>query len=258
MFAGRGRRYPRPANEAKAFGGKAAIWIVIAVMVSLLSGCMYPNQLRKENQAKAKESVLIVQNAVEQYKQKNGVLPIKNSSVETPLYEKYVLDLKKLTQGPYLGQVPGIAFENGGSFMFVLVNPETKPEVKLLDVAAFQLTEDIQKWVNDYRSAHNGALPAGEQAGTNVYRLDFDKLGKKSEQVKSVYSAQYLSFIVDKQGTVGINYAPEIAKAMERQGMKTADANADLRSLLPADSPFVPVKSFPTRFIDNEPRPVAP
>ncbi|PYI55243.1 hypothetical protein DLM86_10360 [Paenibacillus flagellatus] len=223
-----------------------------------MAGCMYPKEMRKENQITAKESILLVQNAVDQYKEKNGVLPIKNSEMSTPVYEKYVLDLKKLTQGPYLGQMPGIAFENGGSSMFVLVHAETKPEVKLLDVAAYQKTGDIQKWVDEYKSSRGGDIPKGEPAGTNVYRLDFAKLGKKLEQQESPYSRQYLGFLVDRNGTVAIDYAPEIMQAMERKGMKSADAQTDLRELLVESAPYVPVKSFPYYWIDNEPKATAP
>ncbi len=42
-----------------------------------ISGCMYPNELRKENQLASGEYVLVVQNAIDQYKAKTGVLPIK-------------------------------------------------------------------------------------------------------------------------------------------------------------------------------------
>src|SRR5690606_33042748 len=104
---------------------KAALFLLISAVLVLLSGCMYPKQMRKENQASVAESVIVVQHAVDLYKERNGTLPIKNSTEETPIYEKYVIDLKKLTQGPYLGMIPPIAFENGGSFLFVLVNPES-------------------------------------------------------------------------------------------------------------------------------------
>lgn len=227
--------------------------MTITVLVALLTGCMYPKQMRKENQATAVESVLLVQNAVDRYKEKNGILPIKNSEMNTPVYEKYVIDMKKLTQG-YLGQMPGIAFENGGSALFVLVNPEQKPEVKLLDLTVTQQAGDIQRWVDEYMRSNNGAIPKGEAAGEDVYRLDFAKLGKKLIQAQSSYSRTYLSYLVSANGTVAIDYAPEIMQAMERKGMKTAEAKLDLRTVLVAESPYVPVKSFPYYWIGNEPK----
>ncbi|GAA3405228.1 hypothetical protein ACFFNY_28610 [Paenibacillus hodogayensis] len=241
----------------QAFAARLAGMIVSVMLLPLLAGCLYPKEMRKENQASVMESLLLVQHAVDLYKEKNGVLPIKNFEVDTPIYEQYVLDMKKLSQGPYLGQVPGIAFENGGKFLFVLVHAEQKPEVKLLDIAAFQKTGDLQRAVDDYKKAKNGEIPKGEEAGRNVFRLDFAKLGKKTEQVQSLYSRQYLTFLIDGSGTVGIDYAPEVMQAMERKGMKSADGKTDLRELLVADAPYVPVKSFPYYWLNNEPKPSA-
>lgn len=234
--------------------GRLAGLVALTMLLLLTAGCMYPKDMRKENQATVTESLLLVQNAVNQYKEKNGVLPIKNSVPDTPLYEKYVIDLKKLIQGPYLGQIPSIAFENGGAYLFVLVNPEQKPEVKLIDVVAYQKTGDLQKRVDTYKAANNGAVPAGEEAGKDVFRLDFNKLGVKAEQVQSVFSRQYSSFVIDKQGTVAVDYASDIMQVMERKGMKSADAKTDLREVLVAESPFVPAKSLPYYWINNEPQ----
>lgn len=244
---GRGRRPAGRVRLARA--------VAVLLLLPLLAGCMYPQEMRKENQVTARESILLVQNAVDLFKEQNGgVLPIKNSDVNTPIYEKYILDLKRLTQGPYLGQVPAIAFEKGGTFLFALVNPEQKPEVKLLDLTAYQKTGDIQNAVDDFLKK-GGAVPKGEPAGRGVYWLDFAKLGRKTEQVRSVYSGQYLSYLVNDSGTVGIDYATEIMAAMERKGMKTADADIDLRAVLVEDAPYVPAKSFPYHWIDNEPKP---
>jgi hypothetical protein len=82
---------------------RAAFLLLSAVLLALLSGCLYPEQRRSENRAAVAESVLVVQNAIEQYKQKTGVLPIKNSEPDTPIYEKYVIDMKRLTQGSLFG-----------------------------------------------------------------------------------------------------------------------------------------------------------
>jgi hypothetical protein len=234
-----------------------AFLLLSAVLLALLSGCLYPEQRRSENRAAVAESVLVVQNAIEQYKQKTGVLPIKNSEPDTPIYEKYVIDMKRLTQGPYLGKVPAIAFENGGKYLFVLINPETKPEVRLLDIAAYQLAAEVQREADAFKSA-KGKLPLGEPAGTNVYRLDFSQMGKPVRQVQSPFSQQFLGFLIDGNGTVGIDYAPEIAKAMQAKGIASAEPGVDLRTYLVESSPFVPVRSFAYKWVDQEPRPAAP
>lgn len=263
MFAlrtrdGKGTAFALLGRAGKGWGRRSTSrWaglIAVAALLPLLSGCMYPKEMRKENQVTAKESVLVVQNAVDQYKEKTGVLPIKNSELDTPIYEKYVLDMKKLTSGPYLGQVPATAFEKGGSYLFVLVNPEQKPIVKLMDLVAYQKAGDVQKWVDEYGKANGGALPLGESAGTDVFRLDFAKLGKKTEQVQSMYSRQYLGFLIDRSGKVGIDYAPEIMQAIERKSWKDSGGRTDLRTLLVEDAPFVPVKSFPYYWKDGEPK----
>lgn len=236
---------------------RAAALVALAALLPAITGCLYPQEKRKENQAAASESILVVQHAVDLFKERNGILPIKNSESDTPIYEKYVIDLRRLTQGPYLGQVPGIAFEQGGSSLFVLVDPERKPLVKLLDLTVHQKAGDVQRAVDDYRRANNGAIPSGESVGPDVYRLDFAKLGKKNVQVESVYSRSYTTYLVSAGGTVGIDYAPDIMKAMERGGMKSAEDGFDLRELLVAASPYVPVKSFPYYWTDNEPKPSA-
>lgn len=258
---GRGEDEGRRSRETAAKGTKlrasAFALALFLLLLPVLSGCMYPKELRKENQASIAESLLVVQHAVERYKEQTGVLPIKNSDQTTPLYEKYVLDMKKMMQGGYIGQVPGIAFEMGGSAMFVLVNPESQPEVKLLDLTRHQQAGDVERWVEEYRRANGGAIPSGEAAGPDVFRLDFDKLGKKPVQVESVYSRAYTTFLVGADGTVGIDYAADVMKAMEKRGMQSAESGSDLRALLVAESPYVPVKSFPYYWIDNEPKPSA-
>jgi hypothetical protein len=227
--------------------------LALIALVALLSGCLYPQEMRKENQFTASESLLIVQNAIDKYKEATGVLPIKNSEMDTPIYEKYVIDMKKLTNG-YLGQVPGVGYESGGTALFVLINVEQKPEVKLLDITVQQQAADIQRAVTDYVRANKGVVPKGEPVGEDVYRLDFSKLGKKAVQAKSTYSRTYLSYLVSVNGTVAIDYAADIMQAMERKGMKSADPQLDLRTLLAADSPYVPAKSLPYYWAGGEPK----
>jgi hypothetical protein len=250
-------------SPAARLAARLAGAIAAAALLVLASGCLYPREMRQENRMAVADSILVVQNAVDQYKAKTGVLPIRNADVDTPIFEKYAIDLKKLTEGPYLGQIPGVAFEKGGSFRFLLIDAETDPKVKLLDLVAYQTTGEVQKAVDDYRKANGGAVPKGEPVGPGVYRLDFAKLNKKPEQIKSVFSGQYAGFLIDDAGTVAIDYALDIMQALKRRGIVAENgagslppdlADADLRKILVEDAPFVPVKSFPYRWIEGEPK----
>lgn len=225
------------------FGRRQRFALIPAVLL-LLSGCMYPNELRQENQVALKENVLIVQNAIDQYRTKTGVLPIKNSTMETPLYEKYPVDFKKLLDGKYISRIPPTAYENGGTAIFVLVHPDEKAEVKLMDLTPYLQANSVQHAVDAYQAAHSGEIPKGEAVAPRFYRLDFAKMNMPVEQVKSLYSLQLLGFLVHDSGEVLIDYAPEIARFIARKGI-TPDPGQDLRALLLEESLFVPVKSRP-------------
>ncbi|SDC40108.1 hypothetical protein SAMN02799630_00439 [Paenibacillus sp. UNCCL117] len=230
--------------------------VVLLGLVGLLSGCMYPNELRKENQLASGEYVVLVQNAVDQFKTKTGVLPIKNSEEATPLYEKYPIDFKKL-QGRFLSAVPANAFESGGTAIYVLVDVETKPTVKMLDLTSFQQALDLQQAVNEYRSKH-AALPAGERVAQGFYTIDFAKLNRKPADARSVYTPQVrLPFLLHDSGTVTIDYAPEIMRLIDRKQLQSKlTAEQDLRALLVEESYFVPARSFAYRWAGGLPEPI--
>ncbi|WP_235941363.1 DUF3939 domain-containing protein [Paenibacillus puerhi] len=226
------------------------------VLLCLLAGCMYPNELRKENQLASGEYVMVVQNAIDQYKSKTGVLPIKNSEESTPLYEKYPIDFKKL-QGKYLSAVPANAFESGGTATYVLVDVETKPTVKMLDLTSFQQTLDIQQAVNAYMSKHS-SLPIGEPVAQGFHTIDFVKLNRKPADVRSVYTPQVrLPFLLHDSGTVTIDYSPEIMRLIDRKQLQSKlTAGQDLRALLVEESYFVPARSFGYRWNNGQPEPI--
>lgn len=230
-----------------------ALVAALAALALLLSGCAYPKEQRAEQKVALREHLLIVQNAVDQYKQKTGVLPIRTTTMDTPVYEKYPLDFRRLKEQGYLSSIPVSAFENGGSVIYVLVTPEERPTVRVMDLLSYQKTNDLQQTIDAFRRANSGALPAGEQVGDAFYRIDYDRLGRKAEQVQSPYSPMQLGFILHRSGQVAIDYAPELAQLIARQG-STPPADADLRPLLHAETAYVPVKSFPYYWRDNEPR----
>ena len=62
-----------------------------------------------------------VQTAINQFQEDNdGILPIKNSDETTPIYQKYVIDFKRIVP-EYMAEPPSNAFESGGVFQYVIV-----------------------------------------------------------------------------------------------------------------------------------------
>jgi hypothetical protein len=229
--------------------------VLVLLTLLLLTGCMYPDEMRKESQALPGEYTAVVQQAVERYKEASGVLPIKNSNVNTPLYEKYVIDLKKLMDSGYLSRLPDDAFESGGNYYYVLVDVEDKPRVKLMDLAAKQQVGDVQRVVDSYSFNNGGALPLGEQAADSFYRISYDQLGMKPVQVRSPFSRQYLSLLLHESGRVFIDYAPDIMQAKEKANIiETPDEEKDLRTWLVDASYFVPVDSMPYYWVEGQPK----
>lgn len=230
----------------------------LLLLAVLLGGCMYPRELRKENQRASGEYVMVVQNAIDQYKSKTGVLPIKNSTETTPIYEKYPVDFRKL-QGAYLSSIPVNAFENGGTAAYVLIDVETKPTVKMMDIPSFQKTLDLQKAVDEYKIKSGGKLPLGEAISPGFYAIDYKLLNRKAEETASIYSpAIKLPFIIQDSGQVWIDYAAEIMRLIDKKQLRNQlDGEQDLRMLLVQNSYFVPARSVAYQWKDSHPVPVA-
>ncbi|UJF36196.1 DUF3939 domain-containing protein [Paenibacillus hexagrammi] len=237
------------------------ISVLFICLLVALSGCAYPSELRMENKINPAEFITVVQQAVDQFHEKTGVLPIKNSEMDTPLYEKYVIDFGKLQKGHFLSSVPANAFESGGIFIYVLIDVETKPQVKLMDLSAYQSVPDVQTKVDEYKMKHNGEAPVSISINDQFGYVDFDKMGMKSPEVKSSFDRQStITYIIHKQtGTVAIDYAPDIMKLIQGKSGTLTDylkPDQDLRKLLAAQSYFVPIKSYPYRWKDEQPIPV--
>lgn len=232
--------------------------LFVMLLVSLTSGCMYKNQIVQESPIQVKESMVLVQQAINDFHDKTGVLPIKTKPMDTPIFEKYVIDFNQLMRGGYLGNIPTTAYEKGGTFVYVFVDVETKPTVKLFDLVAVQDIGEIQQLVNVYKQAR-GELPIDIDLDNGYYSIDYQLLKTDAKQIKSRYSSQFLGLMMDEDGTVSIDYAPEIMKQMQTltaNGKKDAMNTKDLRTLLVDHSFFVPVLSVPYELKNNEPIPV--
>nr|MBO2480102.1 hypothetical protein [Bacillota bacterium] len=233
---------------------KKTVWLGLCIIgLFVLSGCLYPREMRVENQMPVAERVEWVQEAVEAYHEDTGVFPIQTKDAQTPLYEKYPLDFQKLVP-KYLPYIPGDAFEAGGKYQYVLVDPETEPKVRLLDIETAQIVADIQQAANLYWLKHH-RLPATEvRYFPQFFNVDFKLLGMKEILIQSPFTGQHLPLIMDQVGYVGVDYALDIALFLQRASPE-AWQERDLRELLVEQSLFVPVKSFPYRLVDDEPVP---
>ncbi|MFD0711147.1 hypothetical protein [Paenibacillus sp. GCM10027626] len=233
--------------------------VKIALMLSLitlfLSGCLYPKEKLAQNQKPAKDALMNVQLVVDKYQKDTGLLPIRNSEPDTPRYEKFMIDFDKLLRMNYVSEIPASAFEKGGSYYFLVINEETDPTVKLMNLAQFQKINDVQNAVAAYKNNNGGKLPAGEKYYPDFYLIDYSKLSVKEPEIQSVFSGQTLHTLLDEMGKVYIDYAIDISQMMP-SASSGYENMADLRELLVEQSDFVPVKSPGYKLINGEPQAV--
>lgn len=235
---------------------RLALLSLLVLLIMSLGGCMYPKEQQQPGSG-YRESVKRVQAAVDDYQEQKGLLPILTSDQTIPRYEKFVIDLNKLQQEGYLDEIPAAAFEKGGSAHFLVLDEETDPQVKLMDLVTVQKVNDIQRKVNLYKSAHGGKLPAGEELYPGLTSIDAKRAGTGTIKLSSVYSGQPLGFLMDQGGTVYADYSADIASAIDKNGSVPA-ADRDLRLELEQASYYVPVKSLPYLWTQGRPVPQAP
>lgn len=227
-------------------------FVLFILVVFLLTGCMYPEDELTKNQVPYKDQIMSVQSAVSQFqKDSGGLLPIKTKEGTTPIYQKYPIDFEKIVPR-YMSGVPGNAFENGGIFQYVLVDVETNPTVKLLDLRITETIRDIKLRLN----ANGGYPPYKVEISKNVYSLDFTKLGYKEEPVAiSPFSGLNLPFVVDVNGEIYVDYRSDLFKIIKEKNIQTFQRN-DIRYLLVEDSMFVPAYSLPYTFDEKTKEPI--
>jgi len=230
------------------------IVVVLGLMSILLSGCLYPAEEKMKGQKPAKDSILTMQMVIEQYQKDTEVLPIRNSEADTPKYEKYLVDFDMLLFKDYISDIPATAFEKGGSYYYLIINEETKPTIKLMNLVQFQKINDIQTEMNRYRDQNGGKLPAGEVLYPGFSQIDYSKLSVKDPEIRSIFTGQTLLTMIDASGKVYIDYGIDITQALIKGEDKEVTADMDLRELLVDQSDFVPVKSPLYRLVNGEPQ----
>lgn len=220
------------------------VYIMLALLLFLTTGCLNPGSKEAQNHIAYKSDITAVQEAVDSFqKDKNGILPIKNSTEKTPIYKKYPIEFDELIPD-YMASAPVNAYEEGGIFQYVLVSAETNPTVKVIDLTFTSKVDEIQRKIEDFRYSHHFS-PMKSVVADGIYTINYKQLGyDKAPYIISPYSGKELSFVMDKNSTVYINYLPDIYDAVKKSGKSFHDGK-DLRPLLLENSYFVPVDSLP-------------
>lgn len=197
-------------NSYDGYGARLVALVLLCAVV--LSGCAYPRGQLLQNAAPPVQQIKMVQDAVDQFQEKTGVLPIMTRSADTPEFERYPVDFSKIVPA-YIPYVPGAAFEAGGNYMFVLLHAETKPEVRLIDLTVSQGVQTMQEKVSRY-FADKKEFPFGEKAGDGYYFIDFSKLRMGEQTILSHFSEQPLAYVINERGQVGVDYAMDLSMAL--------------------------------------------
>lgn len=231
---------------------KKKYMILILCCISLLSGCMYPRENMKQNAIPYEDQLQAVQKAVNTYKEQNsGLLPIKTRDMNTPIYQKYPIDFQKIAPR-YIQEAPGNAYESGGVYQYVLVDVETNPTVKLLDVRMAEQIRDVQLKLQMYRDDHQYP-PFKKVIADGVYELDFKKMGYKDvPQVTSPYSGKGLPLVINEKGEIFVDYRMDLYEMLQKNGGEMKEGE-DIRNMLFKDTPFVPAYSLPYTVKNGEP-----
>ncbi|MDQ0088128.1 hypothetical protein J2T12_001534 [Paenibacillus anaericanus] len=229
---------------------------LITIGTVYLSGCMYPKERRQEKVVTYRESVERIQRAMDQFQEEQGILPIITAGIETPRYEKYIIDLDQLNRKGYIDEIPDTAFEKGGSAYFLVINEEIDPRVKVMDLNTVQRVNDVQRLVDKYRASHGNELPAvdGKETYPGLYTVDLPQIAGKDYPLRSVFSGETLPYLMNGKGQVFVDYAVDIMQAVDKAGIKP-EGDEDLRLILVDQSYFVPVKSLSYHWVKGLPVP---
>jgi hypothetical protein len=222
-------------------------------MSVVLTGCLYPDERLEKNQVPNDHQLQSVQLAVDNYKEANrGQLPIETRNSDTPIFQKYPIDFKKLKQYGFIGSTPGNAFQEGGDYQYVIIHPDENPTVKVLDLRLTEHIRSINTQLQLYRSKHIYP-PFGEEIAYGVYEIDFEELGFDEPQyVVSPYTMEHLPIVIDAKGELNIDYRKDLYKLMKENEHSYQEGD-DIRYFLTDNYPIVPAYSLPYTLQDGEP-----
>ncbi|MED3660622.1 hypothetical protein NST62_04855 [Ureibacillus sp. FSL K6-8385] len=225
---------------------KNLIFFAMLLLTSVvLSGCLFPDEERAENQIPDEAQLIAVQNAVDQYKADTGVLPIKTKDQDTDIFIKYQIDFSKLVP-KYLANVPGNSYEKGGIFQYIIWDPENNPTVKLVDLRTAETIREL-----NLRLLSKKYMMYKKQIADYVYSIDYKKLGYQNElTVPSPYTNNHLPLVASSEGKVYVDYSIDLAQFLKEHDVKPKPGE-DIRMLLVEAYPVVPAYSLPYTVNEN-------
>jgi len=141
---------------------KAAAAGLAALALLAAGGCLYPRDRTPDMGVAPREAVRAVQEAVDRYFASLGTLPILNADSNVPKYEKFRIDFARLKSEGFLPAPPPAAFEGGGPYLFLIVDEEREPKVRLLDLRVWDRIEAVQRRVREFLG-RDKPLPVGEE-----------------------------------------------------------------------------------------------
>lgn len=227
--------------------------LVIITSMFLLTGCLYPKEELAKNQIPNESQLEMVQNAVDQYvEMTDGLVPIKTKPSDVDIYEKYLIDFTILKENNLISEIPGTAYENGGAYQYIILDPENNPQVKLIDLRISDKLRELYTKLDIYRSEHLYP-PFGEQIEKGIYKLNYEKLGYKSEpHVVSPFTKNNLPVVMNTDGELFVDYRIDLQQALDEFDHSFEEGD-DIRSILEDNYHFVPVYSLPYTIKDGEP-----
>ncbi|WP_052476370.1 hypothetical protein [Cohnella kolymensis] len=122
-------------------------------------------------------------------------------------------------------------------------------------MAVFQAVAGVQDKVDEYRSANGGKNPSADEVYPGFSVVDFNKLGQRAPEIRSMYSQQSLNLLINDKGQVFVDYGIDIQTAAAKS-KAAPEAGEDLRHKLVEASYFVPVKSPVYHWVSNAPQAV--
>lgn len=228
---------------------KIVSFLFVALLAVVLSGCMYPDDLKVENQIPAQDQLDAVQRAINDFQKDTGVLPIKNRDQDTDIFIKYIIDFEKLVP-KYISAAPANAYEKGGLFQYIIWDPENNPTVKLVDLRMPDKIRDVKAriMVKEYPQY-------GKQLAENVYSINYKNLGYSDElTVESPYTNNLLPLVLSTEGEVYIDYSADFNVLLAEKDWKP-EVGQDIRELLVEHFPVVPAYSL-SYTVDEKNQPI--
>lgn len=229
-----------------------AKWIrffLLVLSLIMLTGCMYPGDDKATREIPYEDQLQSVQQAVDTYQTNSGgLLPIKTRDQETDLYIKYPIEFSKVVPA-YTEKIPSNAYENGGIYQYVLMDVETKPVVKLVDLRAAERIRELK-----LRKNINNSVPFNEAVGDHVYAIDYKKMGfKEPVTVPSPYSDAHLPIVIGGDGEFYVDYSIDLQRVLQNEKPEVKEGE-DIRHILADAYPVLPAYSLPyTVNSENEP-----